>query len=350
MAMWMTGFYTIAASISTALASYQGFNYAAQGNNISSFHKQFSLSTSLPGTASFSSARLYTMIQEGSNDTIIEAIPAALATNTKLLLGLWTSVDGDDFAKELRALESAMALYGPQGLGDLVVGISVGSEDLYRSSVLGASNGGGVGQDLSILLDYIRQVRTLLQGSVLQNVPVGHVDTLDAYTTHTNSQILDALDFVGLNIFPYFSKDQAMDVSTAADSFWKAYESMLPLSQGKPVWITETGWPTEDPTKLSGPKPGINNAAMYWSKVVCELQARCIDFWWYILTDPAQTPFFGVTNLREDPHGSTLYNLDCGLISNCPDTYITTFPTTSSTIPALYQTSTHASPALSSVC
>lgn len=171
--MWMTGFYTIAASISTALASYQGFNYAAQGNNISSFHKQFSLSTSLPGTASFSSARLYTMIQEGSNDAIIEAIPAALATNTKLLLGLWTSVDGDGFAKELRALESAMALYGPQGLGDLVVGISVGSEDLYRSSVLGASNGGGVGQDLSILLDYIRQVRTLLQGSVLQHVPVG---------------------------------------------------------------------------------------------------------------------------------------------------------------------------------
>ncbi|KAH0182961.1 glycoside hydrolase, partial [Aureobasidium melanogenum] len=290
------------------------------------------------------------MIQEGGSDTVIEAIPAALATNTKLLLGLWASVDGDGFAKELGALQSAMTLYGPQGLSDLVIGISVGSEDLYRSSELGASNGSGAGQDISVLLDYIQEVRTLLQGSILQHVPVGHVDTLDAYTNHTNSQILDVLDFVGLNIFPYFSQDQATDVSAAADSFWKAYESMLPLSLGKPVWITETGWPTEDPLKTSGPKSSVENAALYWSKVACELQARCIDFWWYILSDPAQAPFFGVTNLREDPRGSELYNLDCGLSSHCPDTRTAIFSATSSTITAVYQTLTEMGPVLSSTC
>ncbi|KAI4846701.1 glycoside hydrolase, partial [Aureobasidium sp. EXF-8845] len=260
-------FYTVAAMVNAALASYQGFNYAAQGNDRESFHQQFSLSTSLPGTASFSSARLYTMLQEGGNETVIQAIPAALATNTKLLLGLWTSVDEDGFAKQLSALESAMTLYGSQGLSDLVIGISVGSEDLYRSSVLGTSSDSGVGQDVSVLLEYIEKVRALLQGSVLQHIPVGHVDTLDAYTNHTNSEILEALDFIGLNIFPYFSQDQAANVSVAADSFWKAYESMLPLSLGKPIWITETGWPTEDPTKTSGLEPSIENAALYWSKV-----------------------------------------------------------------------------------
>jgi glucan endo-1,3-beta-D-glucosidase len=166
-------FYTVAAIINAASASYRGFNYAAQGNDRESFYEQFSMSTSLPGTTSFSSARLYTMIQEGGNETVIQAIPAALATNTKLLLGLWTSVDENGFAKQLRALESAMTLYGPQGLSDLVIGISVGSEDLYRSSVLGVSSDSGVGQDISVLLGYIEKVRTLLQGSVLQHIPVG---------------------------------------------------------------------------------------------------------------------------------------------------------------------------------
>jgi exo-beta-1,3-glucanase (GH17 family) len=166
-------FYTVAAIVNAASASYQGFNYAAQGNDRESFHQQFSLSTSLPGMASFSSARLYTMVQEGGNETVIQAIPAALATNTKLLLGLWTSVDEDGFAKQLSALESAMTLYGSQGLSDLVIGISVGSEDLYRSSVLGTSSDSGVGQDISVLLEYIQKVRALLQGSVLQHIPVG---------------------------------------------------------------------------------------------------------------------------------------------------------------------------------
>ncbi|KAI4741574.1 hypothetical protein E4T44_15170, partial [Aureobasidium sp. EXF-8845] len=206
------------------------------------------------------------MVQEGGPETVIQAIPAALATNTKLLLGLWTSVDEDGFAKQLRALESAMTLYGSQGLSDLVIGISVGSEDLYRSSVLGTSSDSGVGQDISVLLEYIQKVRALLQGSVLQHIPVGHVDTLDAYTNHTNSGILEALDFIGLNIFPYFAQDQAANISVAADSFWQACESMLPLSLGKPIWITETGWPTEDPTKTSGLEPSIENAALYWSK------------------------------------------------------------------------------------
>ena len=109
---------------------------------------------------------------------------------------------------------------------------------------------------------------------------------MDAYTNRTDSQILEAVDFIGLNIFPYFNQDPATSVDTAADSFWKAYESMLPLSRGKPVWITETGWPTVDPPKTGGASPGVENAAKYWSKVACELQARCINFWWYILADP----------------------------------------------------------------
>jgi glucan endo-1,3-beta-D-glucosidase len=71
---------------------------------------------------------------------------------------------------------------------------------------------------------------------------------------------------------------------------------MLYRANGKTVWITETGWATRDPSKVNGPSPGIENAANYWSQVACGLAARCIDFWWYILSDPADMPFFGVTD------------------------------------------------------
>ena len=65
-----------------------------------------------------------------------------------------------------------MDTYG-QDLRDIVIGISVGSEDLYRSSVLGASKDSGAGQDISVLLGYIQQVRDKLEHSVLHDIPVG---------------------------------------------------------------------------------------------------------------------------------------------------------------------------------
>ncbi|TIA29341.1 hypothetical protein D6C78_10274, partial [Aureobasidium pullulans] len=113
------------------------------------------------------------MIQQGSDGTPISAIPAALATRTTLLLGLWASKDQNEFAKELGALKSAIDQYGSQGLSDIVVGISVGSEDLYRNSVLGVEAGSDPGQDVSVLLDYIQQARAVVKGSVLETVPIG---------------------------------------------------------------------------------------------------------------------------------------------------------------------------------
>lgn len=159
--------------ITTTLATHRGFNYAAQGNDYESFYDQFTLSKTLPGTGFFSSARLYTMLQEDTNGEVISAIPAALATGTSILLGLWASVDQDQFSKEINALIVAMAQYGPGGLSGSVVGISVGSEDLYRASALGAASNAGTGQNISVLLDYIGQVRSVLKGSVLKDVPVG---------------------------------------------------------------------------------------------------------------------------------------------------------------------------------
>ena len=57
-------------------------------------------------------------------------------------LGLWASASSDVFQNELDALRTAIEQYGT-AFTDLIVGISVGSEDLYRISVQGIANESG---------------------------------------------------------------------------------------------------------------------------------------------------------------------------------------------------------------
>src|SRR5579859_3214826 len=96
---------------------YQGFNYGSTFTDGSAaveadFQTRFTTAQNLVGTSGFTSARLYTMIQGGTVNTPISAIPAAIATNTTLLLGLWASAGSAVFDNEIAALKFAIAQYG----------------------------------------------------------------------------------------------------------------------------------------------------------------------------------------------------------------------------------------------
>jgi hypothetical protein len=75
----------------------------------------------------FTSVRLYA---SSDCNTLALAVPAAIATKTQLLVGVWTQDDAH-FKREKDALESAIKKYGQ----DWIIAISVGSEDLYRKEV-----------------------------------------------------------------------------------------------------------------------------------------------------------------------------------------------------------------------
>lgn len=116
------------------------------------------------------------MIQAGTTNTPISAIPAAIASNTKLLLGLWGSAGQPFFDQELDALRSAIQQYGP-AFTNLVTGISVGSEDLYRITEIGIENGSPVGAGPDTIASFVRQCKSAISGTSLSDAPVGHVDT-----------------------------------------------------------------------------------------------------------------------------------------------------------------------------
>lgn len=304
-------FFALAMAVATSDAISQGFNYGSTKvdgsvKTQSDFETEFTTAKNLVGTDNaFTSARLYTMIQGDTTNTPISAIPAAIKEKTTLLLGLWAS--GGDMSNEIAALTSAISTYGDD-FTDLVVGISVGSEDLYRNSVTGVKANAGLGVDPDELVDYITQVRSAISGTSLSGAPIGHVDTWNSWTNSSNSAVIEAVDWLGFDGYPYYENTDPNSIDDAKSLFNKGVEKTKAVAGGKEIWITETGWPTTGSTENLA-VASVANAKQYWDEVACPLLGNT-NTWWYILEDAGTTaPSFGVTGSSTDT--TPLYDLSC---------------------------------------
>ncbi|KAF2660760.1 glycoside hydrolase family 17 protein [Lophiostoma macrostomum CBS 122681] len=309
-----------AAIITTTNAQngYKGFNYGALFNNQApkaqaDFEYEFKAAKALPGTnGDFTAARLYTMIQGGTTNSVLSAIPAAVATNTHLLLGLWASAGDAQFANEITALKAAISTYGT-AFTNLVVGISVGSEDLYRITPTGIANKAGAGAQPKTLINYISQTRSAIANTGLAGKPVGHVDTWTAYDNSSNSAVVSALDFLGMDAYPYFQTTMANSIANANSTFYDAYDATVRASQGKPVWVTETGWPVIGATQNQA-VANAANARIYWEDVYCSLSAKKVNTFWYMLQEAQYgnpSPDFGIYGAGDLSTLTPRYSLTC---------------------------------------
>jgi glucan endo-1,3-beta-D-glucosidase len=295
----------LVAALPSTLAAYKGFNYGSAGNNQASFEGQFNSAKAL----GFNSARLYTMIQDGTTNTPIEAIPAAISSGTSLLLGLWASAGDAQFANEIAALNAAISQYG-SAFADLVAGISVGSEDIYRVTPIGISNNAGAGAGPDVIVGYIDQVRSAVAGSGLASKPIGHVDTYNVWTNSSQNALIGACDFLGMDAYPYYETTKQNSIENANATFWDDYDQTAGVSQGKPVWIAETGWPVSGPTSGLA-VASVQNAQTYYDGVGCTAFGDGINTWWYILQDTGASPSFGVVGAGSPPPTTPLYSLTC---------------------------------------
>ncbi|TVY78581.1 putative glucan endo-1,3-beta-glucosidase eglC [Lachnellula suecica] len=288
-------------STASSTAIPKGFNYGSTGMTQSIYETQFTLAQNLVGTSGFTSARLYTGIQDGTTADPIEAIPAAIATKTYLLLGLFYTNPVD----EITALKAAIEEYGSD-LADLVLGISVGSEDLYRDSVDGMLAGEGTGASPDELVAFIAQTRDAIAGTVLADKLVGHVDTWNSWTNSSNAAVVTAVDFLGTDAYPYYQTTYSNAIANGQSLFEQAYEATVGIAGGKAVWITETGWPVSGPTENDA-VASTANAETYWQAVGCGFAFDKIPTFWYDLVDEGASPSFGVTDGSTTP----LYTLAC---------------------------------------
>ncbi|KAK8128971.1 glycoside hydrolase family 17 protein [Apiospora sp. TS-2023a] len=287
---------------SLASAQLKGFNYGSTNNDGScrgydDFVRFFTEAKNLAGTSGFTAARLYTSVQCGTAADPIAAFRAAIDTQTSILVGLWASAGRPSYENELNALLRGVRELGAP-LADRIVGISVGSEDLYRSSPQGVANNAGAGATGAEIEGYIGWLRDWVRGTPLESKPVGHVDTWTAWILPENRGVANSVNFLGHNSFPYFETTRANSIDQAADNFWSALAQTESVSGGKEVWVTETGWPHVGPNSGAA-VANLDNARRYWREVGCRLFGSRNTFW-YTLKDAntAQTDIsFAVTPL-----------------------------------------------------
>ena len=324
-----------AACFSTAYSQFQGFNYGSTNTDnspvtLDQFTNDFTTAKALAGTNhAFASARLYTCIQAGTINTPSDAFQAAVNTNTSLLVGLWASAGPDDINNEIAALTTFLGGSNGAALAKLIVGISVGSEDLYRISPIGIINKSGVGASPADITNYIAQVKGAIASTPAKGALVGHVDTWTAWVNSSNDAVITNSDFIGMDAYPYFQNTMTNPIEDGYSLFDAALTATIGVAGIKPVWVTETGWPVSGDTSGDA-VPSLANAQTYWDQVGCGLLFGKTNTWWFTLQDAYPTtpnPSFGVvgTALSDTP----LYDLSCSGAS-----------TSASSIPAAQATAT----------
>ena len=145
-----------------------------------------------------------------------ELIPAiAKDKGIKTMVGAWI---GDDEEKNQKELEQLLEI-ARSGLADIV---AVGNEVLYRNEM-----------PLDQLIETIRGVKAELPDS-----QIGYVDAYYEFCNHP--ELVDVCDVILANCYPYW---EGCHADYALLYIKDMYRRVSEVAKGKPVVISETGWP-----------------------------------------------------------------------------------------------------------
>jgi glucan endo-1,3-beta-D-glucosidase len=277
----------LATSVSASVNKvYTGFNYGAfwgeAGNakKYADFHDSFDRAKNLSSPVPFNSARLYTCKEQGTTtNESTGAFQAAVETKTNLLLGFWITPATRDASltdiinREIAALAEAFKTHG-QPLADLIIGLSVGNEDVYRYN----DSPGEVGVSASGVAAAIKTVRESIAKSsfahFMEGKPIGHVDTV-------KHVVVEGADFYGITAYPYWNNET---VAKAKESFTGSLESLKQRAGNTPIWIAEMGWPVQGPVRGEA-VASMDNLQNFWDEVGCAVVGRYNTFWFELLQD-----------------------------------------------------------------
>jgi glucan 1,3-beta-glucosidase len=153
----------------------------------------------------------------------------------KTLVGAWLGKDRDLNEKEL----SGLIDLAHRGLVDIA---AVGNEVLYRNDL-----------PKDELLGHIARVK-----AALPDIPVGYVDAYYEFRDHAD--ISAACDVILANCYPYW---EGCNMEYSLVYMQQMYQQAVHAANGKPVIISETGWPSQG-TGLDGAIPSVENAMKYF--------------------------------------------------------------------------------------
>ena len=151
------------------------------------------------------------------------------------MVGAWIGDDKIQNEKEIKALIKL----AKSGFVDIAV---VGNETLMRGELSEEE-----------LLAYINRVK-----KALPEIPVGYVDAY--YQFVERPKIIDACDVILVNCYPFW---EGCNIEESALYLKQMYAVTQQFAKGKPVIISETGWPNIG-ARLESAQPTENNAMKYF--------------------------------------------------------------------------------------
>tara|TARA_R110000765_G_scaffold68996_6_gene133523 strand:+ start:9929 stop:12271 length:2343 start_codon:yes stop_codon:yes gene_type:complete len=153
----------------------------------------------------------------------------------KTMVGAWI---GSDKVKNDIEIDGLIEL-AKNGFVDIAV---VGNEVLLRNELSEKE-----------IIGYIRKVK-----EAFPNIPVGYVDAYYQFIEHPN--LVEVCDLVLANCYPFW---EGCSIEKSSIYLKQMYAGVERVAKGKPVIITETGWPNKgDNTK--GAEPSERNAMKYF--------------------------------------------------------------------------------------
>ena len=189
-----------------------------------------------------------------------EQIPAiAKANDLKTMVGVWL-----DDNKEQNEIELANAIeIANAGHADI---LGVGNEVLLR---------GDLTEDE--LIDYVERARAGVAGSV----PVGYVDAYFEFEAHP--RITAACDVILANCYPFW---EGCPAEHALLYMKEMYRRAQRAGGGKPVIVSETGWPNIG-TPTDGAIPSFENAIKYFIDTYQWAEEDDVEIFWFSSFDEA---------------------------------------------------------------
>jgi len=165
-----------------------------------------------------------------------ELVPTlAKEMGIKTLVGAWLGKEADKNKAEIEGLIQL----AKNGLVDIAV---VGNEVLYRNDLTEDE-----------LIDQIKRVKEAIPG-----IPVGYVDAY--YEFVERPALAEACDVILTNCYPFW---EGTPNEYALSHMQSMFAQVSSVARGKPVIITETGWPSKGES-LGNSHPSYINALKYF--------------------------------------------------------------------------------------
>jgi exo-beta-1,3-glucanase (GH17 family) len=211
--------------------------------------------------------RILSLVDCGQGELVLDV---AKELGMQVWLGLWISEDLNVFEQEKAALQDFLE----RGLLDyfdqpaVVLGISVGSESIYREDVTSAQN-----------IDYMNQIKEVLVAAGKPDLPVSIVDVAPTY--ESTPALTAAVDIVVTNAFPFWAKQ---DMDDATDHLFGQVNAVISQAsaQNKQVILGETGWSSQGSNPAaSEATPALQTA--YFKNFFCKMDKE-LNWAYYYFT------------------------------------------------------------------